>query len=174
MNSIDSGSSAPASINAGDVMAFLTLGQDGAAAAPASNAVTVPGMTNAGGGTPTAGTTVPTTTGGGATAGSPPGAWIMPVMLLGMLVLMVGMTAWSGRKQKKQREAMMSALKKGDKVITGGGVIGHIVDMNDDEVVLRVEEGRSRLSKSAIQGAIGGSKGTTVTEAKESGKTVNA
>jgi preprotein translocase subunit YajC len=98
----------------------------------------------------------------------------MPVMLLGMLVLMVGMTAWSGRKQKKQRETMMSALKKGDKVITGGGVIGHIVDMNDDEVVLRVEEGRIRFSKSAIQGAIGGGKGTTVTETKESGKTVNA
>lgn len=172
MNSIDSGSVAPVTISTGDVMAFLTLGQEGAAA-PASAPVVVPGMTNAGGTAPTTGAagTAPVS---GAPQGAPAGAWIMPVMLLGMLVLMIGMTAWSSRKQKKQRDAMMSALRKGDKVITGGGVIGHIVDMTDDEVVLRVEEGRIRFSKSAIQGAIGGNKGATVTETKEAGKTVNA
>lgn len=176
MNSSDLATSLPASVTAGDVHAFFTLAQDGAAA-PASQPVVVPGMTSSTPAAVTPGTPsavqAPAGTTGNA-AGSPPGAWLMPVMLLVMLVLMVGMTAWSGRKQKKQRDAMMSAIKKGDKVITGGGVIGNIVDINDDEVVLRVEEGRIRFSKSAIQGVIGSSKGTSVTETKESGKTVNA
>ncbi|GDY00581.1 hypothetical protein LBMAG48_29840 [Phycisphaerae bacterium] len=178
MNSFDSPALLPASINAGDVHAFFTLAQD---TAPASQPVVVPGMTNA---APAAAQTTGATTGtpsavaapGGTTGAAQPApasAWLMPVMLLLMLVFMVGISAWSGRKQKKQREAMMSALKKGDKVITGGGVIGNIVDMNDDEIVLRVEEGRIRFSRGAIQGVVGGSKGSSLTETKEASKTVN-
>ena len=53
------------------------------------------------------------------------------------------------------------------------GVIGNIVDMNDDEIVLRVEEGRIRFSRGAIQGVVGGSKGSSLTETKEASKTVN-
>jgi len=36
--------------------------------------------------------------------------------------------------------AMLDALKKGDKVITIGGLHGTIVDLNEDQVVLRVNE----------------------------------
>lgn len=35
---------------------------------------------------------------------------------------------------------MLNALKKGDKVVTIGGLHGTIVDLNDDQVVLRVNE----------------------------------
>jgi len=44
------------------------------------------------------------------------------------------------QKRQKERMAMLDALKKGDKVITIGGLHGTIVDLNDDQVVLRVNE----------------------------------
>ncbi len=42
------------------------------------------------------------------------------------------------QKRNKQRNAMLAALKKGDKVVTIGGVHGTIQDISDDTVVLRI------------------------------------
>ena len=44
------------------------------------------------------------------------------------------------RKQQKQRDVMIKNLKKGDKVITVGGVHGEIIEFDDDDVKLRVAE----------------------------------
>jgi preprotein translocase subunit YajC len=93
------------------------------------------------------------------------------VMLIGMLVLMFGMTWWSNKKQTKAREKMMAEIRKGDKVMMSGGMIGTLVDVTDDEVVVRFEEGRIRFTKSALQGVVGANKNASVTEPKETGKT---
>lgn len=42
------------------------------------------------------------------------------------------------QKRTKQRNAMLAALKKGDKVITIGGLHGTIYDLTDDTVTLRI------------------------------------
>lgn len=42
------------------------------------------------------------------------------------------------QKKQKQRNAMLAALKKGDKIITIGGVHGTIQDLSDDTVTLRI------------------------------------
>jgi preprotein translocase subunit YajC len=48
---------------------------------------------------------------------------------------------WPQRKQQKQRNQMLKNLKKGDKVITVGGLHGEIVDFEgDDDVRLRVAD----------------------------------
>lgn len=44
------------------------------------------------------------------------------------------------QKRTKQRNAMLSALKKNDKVVTIGGIHGTVVDLTDDIVVLKVNE----------------------------------
>lgn len=72
--------------------------------------------------------------------------WIMMVLL----VVMVVMTSLAGRKERKKRQEIMSSLKKQDKVITTGGVIGTVVELTDDEAVLRVEEGKIRVTRTAI------------------------
>jgi len=46
------------------------------------------------------------------------------------------------REQKRHRE-MLAALRPGDEVVTAGGVIGEIVQLRDDQVVLK--SGDSRL-----------------------------
>lgn len=44
------------------------------------------------------------------------------------------------QKRQKQRNQMLSELKKGDKVITIGGLHGTIAELTDDTVVLRVND----------------------------------
>ncbi|MCL6602553.1 MAG: preprotein translocase subunit YajC [Paenibacillus sp.] len=44
------------------------------------------------------------------------------------------------QKKTKARNNMLKALKKGDKVVTIGGLHGHIMEISDDIVVLRVND----------------------------------
>ncbi|MED1917167.1 preprotein translocase subunit YajC [Brevibacillus sp. DP1.3A] len=42
------------------------------------------------------------------------------------------------QKKAKQRNAMLAAIKKGDKIVTIGGVHGTIQDLSDDTITLRI------------------------------------
>lgn len=44
------------------------------------------------------------------------------------------------QKKTKTRNGMLKALKKGDKVVTIGGLHGTIMEISDDIVVLRVND----------------------------------
>src|SRR5438132_9625167 len=44
------------------------------------------------------------------------------------------------QKQKKDREAMLSAVKKGDRVVTTGGLHGTVVGLNEQTVTLKVAD----------------------------------
>lgn len=44
------------------------------------------------------------------------------------------------QQQTKKLERMRSALKKGDRVLTTGGIIGTVVGVDDGKAVLRVAE----------------------------------
>lgn len=50
------------------------------------------------------------------------------------------------QKQKKQTAQMLQNLKKGDIVVTSGGLVGMIVDIgNDDTIVIKVKPDNVRL-----------------------------
>lgn len=56
------------------------------------------------------------------------------------------------QKRAKKRKAMLEALKKGDKVVTNGGIFGTITNLNKDTVTLQVGESmRIKLLRSAIE-----------------------
>jgi preprotein translocase subunit YajC len=44
------------------------------------------------------------------------------------------------QKKQKQRGSMLNALKKGDKVVTVGGMHGTIAEISDDTVVINVND----------------------------------
>ncbi len=44
------------------------------------------------------------------------------------------------RKQQKKREAMLASLKKGDKVITIGGIHGEITYLDEEDIRLRIAD----------------------------------
>jgi preprotein translocase subunit YajC len=55
------------------------------------------------------------------------------------------------QKKSKARNQMLSAVKKGDKIVTIGGVHGTIVEITDDIVVLRVNDAtKMTFDRSAI------------------------
>ncbi len=55
------------------------------------------------------------------------------------------------QKKAKEREAMINALKKGDKIITTGGIHGTIAGMDDKTVLLDVGNNtKIKIEKSAI------------------------
>lgn len=44
------------------------------------------------------------------------------------------------QKKSKQRNSMLNQLKKGDKIVTIGGLHGSVVELTDDTVVIRVND----------------------------------
>jgi preprotein translocase subunit YajC len=44
-------------------------------------------------------------------------------------------------KRAKEHKELLNGISKGDEVITAGGILGKVVNLNDDYVVLEVSEG---------------------------------
>ena len=56
-------------------------------------------------------------------------------------------------KRKKKAEEMRNSLKKGERIITIGGVVGKIVQINEESIVIETSEDRVRVEfmKWAVQ-----------------------
>ena len=88
----------------------------------------------------------------GATAGQQGGSISFWIMLLLIFVVMWLFMIRPQRKQQKQLEEMRNALKKGDKVVTAGGIYGTVADVDDRTVLVKVDgEVKIRVDKSSIQ-----------------------
>jgi preprotein translocase subunit YajC len=59
------------------------------------------------------------------------------------------------QRRQKKTQAMINALKSGDKVVTSGGLYGVIVGVEDDAVQLRIaEQVKVKVARSAISGVL--------------------
>jgi len=57
------------------------------------------------------------------------------------------------RNRQKKVDTFLSALKKGDKVVTSGGIFGSITDISEQSVQLEIADRvRVRISRNAIVG----------------------
>ena len=57
------------------------------------------------------------------------------------------------RKKQKEHQDMVQELRKGDKVITAGGIYGTIESLSEDSVVLKIESGTTlRIARSSVSG----------------------
>jgi preprotein translocase subunit YajC len=99
----------------------------------------------------TAPSSAPAPTGGG---GDPLAFWrsFFP------LILVLGVFWWimsrSRSKERQRFQQMLSALKRNDRVQTIGGILATVVDVREDEVVLKVDEASNvkiRVNRSAIK-----------------------
>jgi preprotein translocase subunit YajC len=72
----------------------------------------------------------PDSTGGGSEQSASPGGlgMLFPLILLVPLLLMM---FFSTRSQQKKQAAAISSLKKGDKVLTQGGMVGKLIEIGD-------------------------------------------
>ena len=73
------------------------------------------------------------------------------LILVAMFIFMVFLP--QQRRERKQREALMTNLKKNDEVLTSGGIIGVVAGIKEEagEVTLKVDDNtRIRVLKSSI------------------------
>jgi preprotein translocase subunit YajC len=57
------------------------------------------------------------------------------------------------RRQQQERQALLTNMKKGDKVLTSGGIYGTLISISDkeDELVVKVDDNtRLRMVKASI------------------------
>ena len=73
-------------------------------------------------------------------------------LLIIMVIFYVLLILPAQRRQKKT-QAMLNALKSGDKVLTNGGMYGTIVGIDNDAVQLRIaDQVKIKVARSAIAG----------------------
>lgn len=109
---------------------------------------------------------------GGAAGGDLYSSLYMPVMLALMFGFMWFFVIRPQKKEEKRKKEMLSALKKGDGVITTSGILGTVSSIKEDTVIVKVGDGtRMEFLRSAI-GSVRNSAGIAKeeVESKEKGK----
>lgn len=90
---------------------------------------------------------------------------VMPyVPLILVVVVMYYFVINAKRKEEKTRKNMMESMKKGDRVQTIGGILATIVQVDGDEVLLKVDETSNtkvRFTRTAIHKVLTDSKAET-------------
>jgi len=86
-----------------------------------------------------------------------PGQTQSPFGMLPMLIIFFAIMYFllirPNQKREKQRREMLSALSKGDKVITTGGIYGTVVGLTDKTAVIRVND-ESKTTMEFARGAV--------------------
>lgn len=82
------------------------------------------------------------------------GGWTMWIMLILIFVVMWLFMIRPQRQQQKKMEQFRNSLKKGDKVVTAGGIYGTIAEVTPESrtVLLKVDgETKLRVDKASLQ-----------------------
>jgi len=62
------------------------------------------------------------------------------------------------QRRVKEHQAAINAVKKGDEVVTGGGIRGRVTKVTDDEAEVEIAQGvKVRVIKSTLTHVVGGS-----------------
>jgi preprotein translocase subunit YajC len=85
------------------------------------------------------------------------GLFQLLIPMLMVFVLFYFLIIIPQRKRQRAIDQMLNNLKPGDKVVTGGGIYGTIVSLNDDKrkLVLKISENpvvRIEIARSSISG----------------------
>ncbi|MBR6247113.1 MAG: preprotein translocase subunit YajC [Bacteroidales bacterium] len=78
-------------------------------------------------------------------------SWTMWVMLALIFVVMYLFMIRPQRKEQKKLEEFRNSLKKGDKVVTAGGIYGVVDEIKDRSVLIKVDgEVKLRVDKNSL------------------------
>ena len=88
-------------------------------------------------------------TGGGASEGF---ASLIPLILI--MVIFYFLLIRPQQKKLKEHKAMVEATKKGDAVITAGGIIAKVTDVKDDTLTVEIADGvKVKVKRDTIVGS---------------------
>ena len=81
-------------------------------------------------------------------AGSSLGMFLPMIIVMGIFYVMLILPQ---QRQRKKTQAMLAALKNGDKVVTTGGIYGTVSGIDGDTVILKIaDQVKIRIARSAI------------------------
>jgi preprotein translocase subunit YajC len=91
------------------------------------------------------------TSGGAGSSGAGGFAGLIPLVL--MFVIFYFLLIRPQQKKSKQHKELLSNLKKGDSVITSGGIYGRIAEINDTVITLEVaDKVRIKVARGFVSG----------------------
>lgn len=103
--------------------------------------------------------------GGGGAAGGKGGGSQMIIMLLLMVVVFYFFMIRPQVKKTKEQKKFREGLKKGDHIVTLGGIHGKIADVKETTFIIEVENNvRFKIEKSAVSSEIQPEKSSESTE----------
>jgi len=119
---------------------FLVIA-DAGSGAPVARPAAPPAATTSGKGAPGGPDAPPPAPGGGADLlGS-----MFPIILI--LVVFYFLMFAPQKKKEKERRAMLEQIRRGDKVVTIGGIFGEVASLSDEAVVLTVDSQKGTTLK---------------------------
>jgi preprotein translocase subunit YajC len=96
------------------------------------------------------------------------GAGSMPLFMIMMIAVFYFILIRPQQKKQKEQDSWLKSLKKGDEVVTSGGVIGRISGLTDNTVTLEVQEKvRIKVLRSSVSGKAPGATATTTEPEKK-------
>ncbi len=89
------------------------------------------------------------------------GGMLSTIVMFGLIIfIFYFMILRPQQKRQKERQKLLDAVKKGDKVVTVGGIHGTVVGLEDKTVLMQISENvKVKLEKSAISGIAGSVEG---------------
>jgi preprotein translocase subunit YajC len=79
----------------------------------------------------------------------------MPIAVIGLIFYFLVISP--ANKQRRKTQEMLSSLKKGDQVLTSGGIYGTVQGVEPDAVYLKIAENvKIKVARSAISNVITG------------------
>lgn len=105
--------------------------------------------------------------------GGTPGGTDMLMQFLPLILMFVIFWFLLIRPQQKRTKAhkqMLGELKRGDRVQTGSGLIGRIVEIDDEHLLLECGNARLRMSRGAVAGLLADGRGDKIDKIDRSGR----
>ena len=81
----------------------------------------------------------------------PPSGTMMMIPFIILIGVMIAISVRTNSKEKKKREEMMNSIRKGTKIMTSGGILGEIAEVQKDQFLLKVANNvQIAISRSAV------------------------
>ena len=77
------------------------------------------------------------------------------VMFALIFVIFYFMIIRPQQKRKKERQSMLNAVKKGDKIVTSGGIHGTVVGLDEKTLLIQIADNvKVKIDRSAVAGVM--------------------
>ncbi len=77
--------------------------------------------------------------------------WGSFIIFLPLILIMYFMMIRPQQKRQKEHQALIASLSKGDEVVTSGGILGKVTDIDDNFIQLKISSnGEMKIQRHAV------------------------